>query len=100
MNSHSLAHTFASHYVMRGGSLVKQAILGHASARTTQIYVRLSPDHLIGATGILDGLAAAKPSQINAPSTHEPVATARVGRRLASMRYSDGSTGDGAVAKW
>ena len=38
VNFHALGHTFASHYVMRGGSLVKlQAILGHASIRTTQV---------------------------------------------------------------
>jgi len=60
VNFHTLRHTFASHYVMRGGSIVKlQAILGHSSVRTTQIYARLSPDHLIGATGILEGLGAA-----------------------------------------
>jgi len=48
VNFHTLRHTFASHYVMRGGSIVKlQAILGHARVRTTQIYSRLAPDHLI-----------------------------------------------------
>ena len=61
VNFHTLRHTFASHYVMRGGSLVKlQAILGHASIRTTQV---LAPDHLSGATAILEGLGA---SEINA----------------------------------
>jgi integrase len=59
VNFHTLRHTFASHYVMRGGSIVKlQAILGHSSVRTTQIYARLAPDHLIGATGILEGLGS------------------------------------------
>ena len=44
VNFHTLRHTFASHYVMRGGSIVKrQAILGHASVRMTQIYARLAP---------------------------------------------------------
>jgi integrase len=71
VNFHTLRHTFASHYVMRGGSIVKlQAILGHASVRTTQIYARLAPDHLIGATSILEGLGTTKTAQINAPSTH------------------------------
>ena len=70
VNFHTLRHTFASHYVMRGGSLVKlQAILGHASIRTTQVYAHLAPDHLSGATAILEGLGAA---EINARSTHEP----------------------------
>jgi len=68
VNFHTLRHTFASHYVMRGGSLVKlQAILGHASIRTTQVYAHLAPDHLSGATSILEGLGTSK---INAPSTH------------------------------
>jgi hypothetical protein len=35
-----------------------QAILGHSNVRTTMIYAWLSPDHLIGATGILDGLGS------------------------------------------
>ena len=74
VNFHTLRHTFASHYVMRGGSLVKlQAILGHASIRTTQVYAHLAPDHLSGATAILEGLGA----EINARSTHKP-ATAGV----------------------
>jgi len=51
---------------MRGGSLVKlQAILGHASIRTTQVYAHLAPDHLSGATDILEGLG--KGTEINAP---------------------------------
>jgi len=30
-------------------------ILGHASIRTTQIYGHLAPDHISGATAILEG---------------------------------------------
>ena len=75
MNFHMLRHTFVSHYVMRGGSSVKlQAIVGHASARTTQIYARLAPDQLIGATSMLEGLGT-KPAEINAPSTHGAAAS-------------------------
>ena len=79
---HTLCHTFASHDVMRGGSIVKlQAILGHASVRTTQIYTRLAADHLIGATSILDGLGAGEPFQDSAcvahgaPDEQAPLAT-------------------------
>lgn len=44
---------------MRGGSLVKlQVILGHSSIKTTQVYAHLAPDHLSGATSILEGLGA------------------------------------------
>jgi integrase len=46
---------------MRGGSLVTlQAILGHASIKTTQVYAHLGPDHLSGATSILEGLERLK----------------------------------------
>jgi integrase len=70
VNFHTLRHTFASHYIMLGGSLVKlQAILGHASIRTTQIYAHLAPDHLSGATAILEGLGAS----VSTSSAHEPV---------------------------
>jgi Phage integrase family len=68
---HTLRHTFASHYVMRGGRLEKlQEILGHSSIKTTEIYKHLAADYLTGATAILEGLGA----EINARSTHRPVA--------------------------
>jgi integrase len=65
----------AVYEVMRGGSIVKlQAILGHASVRTTQIYARLAPDHLIGATSILEGLGDAR--LVASGSAHTPLAPA------------------------
>jgi integrase len=67
---HTLRHTFASHFAQRTGDLVKlQQILGHASIRTTQdTYAHFAPDHVQGATAVLEGLGA---SRISAPSTHE-----------------------------
>ncbi|WP_296220592.1 phage integrase [Pseudomonas sp. UBA2684] len=45
--THVLRHTFASHFVMRGGNiLVLQKILGHASLTMTMRYAHLAPDHL------------------------------------------------------
>ncbi|CAD5109570.1 Tyrosine recombinase XerC [Pseudomonas carbonaria] len=45
--SHVLRHTFASHFVMRGGNiLVLQRILGHSSLTMTMRYAHLAPDHL------------------------------------------------------
>ena len=79
---HAARHTFASNYVMRGGSLVKlQAILGHASIRTTQVYAHLAPDHLTGATAMLEGLGVAT-SEINARSTHEASRGERAAERV------------------
>ncbi len=77
VNFHTLRHTFASHYVMRGGSLVKlQAILGHASIRTTQVYAHLAPDHLSGATSILEGFGTSKNSAWTAHGAPTATATA------------------------
>ena len=44
---HVLRHTFASHYLMKGGSLIAlQTMLGHSSLKVTAIYSHLSTDHL------------------------------------------------------
>ncbi len=44
---HGLRHTFASLYVMSGGSLLAlKEILGHSNPRTSMIYAHLAPDYL------------------------------------------------------
>jgi integrase len=51
---HDLRHTFASRYVMRGGSLpALQAILGHATLAMK--YSHLSPTHLRDEMAKTDG---------------------------------------------
>jgi len=56
---HDLRHTFASHFVMQGGSLrALQQILGHRKIETTMRYAHLSPDHKIKAVNLLNGLTA------------------------------------------
>ena len=46
---HDLRHTFASHYVMRGGDIFRlQRILGHKSISMTQRYAHLAPDVFAG----------------------------------------------------
>lgn len=46
-STHVLRHTFASHFVMRGGNILTlQKILGHSSLAMTMRYAHLSPDHL------------------------------------------------------
>ncbi len=42
---HDLRHTFASHWVMKGGGLFKlQRILGHQSSQMTERYAHLAPE--------------------------------------------------------
>jgi integrase len=46
---HMLRHTFASHFVMRGGSLLAlQRLLGHSTPTMAMKYAHLAPDHLAG----------------------------------------------------
>lgn len=46
---HVLRHTFASHFLMSGGSLLTlQRLLGHTSVAITQIYSHLSDEHVAG----------------------------------------------------
>lgn len=44
---HMLRHTFASHYMMAGGSLLALSkILGHSNMTMTMVYAHLAPDYL------------------------------------------------------
>lgn len=52
---HDLRHTFASHFMMKGGNIYDlQKILGHSSMDMTQRYAHLSPDHLIRAINVVN----------------------------------------------
>jgi integrase len=54
---HDLRHTFASHFVMRGGSLKElQEILGHATMTMTLRYAHMSPEHKKKAINLVIGL--------------------------------------------
>lgn len=56
LSAHTLRHTFASALVRRGIPLVDvQQLLGHDSVETTQIYLRVAPEHLRGAVDALPG---------------------------------------------
>lgn len=45
--AHVLRHTFASHFVMRGGNILTlQRVLGHSTIVMTMRYAHLAPDHL------------------------------------------------------
>ncbi|MBU7437009.1 phage integrase [Paraburkholderia fungorum] len=48
--THALRHTFASHFMMRGGNILAlQRILGHQSLTMTMRYAHLAPEHLMEA---------------------------------------------------
>ena len=48
--SHVLRHSFASHFIMKGGNIVVlKEILGHSTIETTMRYAHLAPEHLTDA---------------------------------------------------
>jgi integrase len=54
---HDLRHSFASHYMMRGGGLYDlQKILGHSDVKMTARYAHLSPQHLRAGMERMEGL--------------------------------------------
>lgn len=56
--SHALRHTFASHFMQKGGNILTlQKILGHSSLAMTMRYAHLAPEHLAEAVK-LNPLAA------------------------------------------
>jgi integrase len=56
---HDLRHTFASHFVMRGGTVKElQEILGHKTVAMTMRYAHLSQEHKKKAVNLLNGLTA------------------------------------------
>lgn len=75
---HDLRHTYASHYVMSGGSLADlQSLMGHSSGEMTRKYAHLTPGHLESKSGV-DSFGA-RPSnetpsdEPNIPRTFETV---------------------------
>ncbi|RJR33253.1 MAG: site-specific integrase [Desulfobacteraceae bacterium] len=62
---HDLRHTFASHLIMKGGTLKEaQELLGHKTMTMTLRYAHLSQDHKKRAVSLLNGLTSAKMSQM------------------------------------
>ena len=80
---HDLRHSFASHFMMRGGSLYDlQQLLGHADIKTTARYAHLSPQHLRAGMVRMEGLTSAHESAQSAKI--EPVAQSKSVDSLAA----------------
>jgi len=63
---HDLRHTFASHYMMNGGSLYDlQKILGHSDIKLTERYAHLSKDYLVGKANVVNFGGEAHVIQVN-----------------------------------
>ena len=74
LHFHDLRHSFASWFVMRGGSLqALQTILGHADIKMTLRYAHLAPDHLRSEMTRTER-GAQTVSKITQAITHEPAA--------------------------
>lgn len=66
-NTHVLRHSFASHFIMKGGNILTlQRILGHSDIKMTMRYAHLAPNHFADAitlnplTLLIGGELAAK----------------------------------------
>jgi len=68
---HTLRHTFASHFMMRGGNLYElQKLLGHKDITMTMRNAHLSPEHLRASMERMEGITP----QFSTISAHSPVA--------------------------
>jgi len=83
---HTLRHTFASHYMMRGGNLYDlKNILGHRNIKLTARYSHLSPSYLRSQMERMEGLTPVPAPLVatNLPQEIEFVGTpASVGSRI------------------
>ena len=84
---HDLRHTFASWFVMRGGTVQElQQTLGHATITMTMRYAHLSPGHLQAA---MERTARVSDTMIQTPTQTEPTDSSSESRRVNQVQVPD-----------
>ena len=82
---HDLRHTFASHYLMRGGSLKGlKEVLGHKDIKMTMRYAHLSKEFAKEEIQILNGLTTSINSDMSQNVTKHPSKTKKGPASLAN----------------
>jgi len=79
---HDLRHTFASHYIMRGGSLkALKEILGHKDIKMTMRYSHLSKEFAREEIQILNGLTSGKNKETHLSGDAKSVPVTKVAQK-------------------
>jgi len=70
---HDARHTYASLFVMSGGSIYDlKKVLGHVDVKTTEKYAHLSSDHLASVRDIIKPNIGSKAEVLNLGASHPP----------------------------
>ena len=75
---HDARHTYASLFVMSGGSIYDlKKVLGHVDVKTTEKYAHLSSDHLAGVRDIIKPNIGSKAEVLNLDVQRPPLKSER-----------------------
>lgn len=75
---HDARHTYASLFVMSGGSIYDlKKVLGHVDVKTTEKYAHLSSDHLANVRDIIRPNIGTKAEVLNLGASHPPLKSER-----------------------
>lgn len=68
--THALRHSFATHFMINGGSIITlQRILGHSRIEQTMVYAHFAPEYLQDAISLNPLKGKVKPENVHTVST-------------------------------